>query len=368
MSAQHLQIFDPATEPDPARSAPTHSPSGRKASSASRRLPRTGGEVIRLYLASLERRFEAGQISKTHLQNYRRSLDAAPRDAKGKSRYVGFIEVVGDIPTSDLIQDDLERWIEMNPTWKGPDSRRNNSAAAIACFNWADGRGLLKPTPFKRTEPLKEELVTRRDATDEENAKIWQAASPALRRILWLIDRAGLRTCEARELLWDWIDWDRAVIRLDKHKASRKQKKKRPRIIGLDAEALAELRRWHGERRDGQRHVFLSPRRRPWSKNSLGAAFRTARRKAGLPSDLTPYCFRHRFCTDSQRSGVPIDEVSPHMGHSTKGMTEGYTHLDDKPEHKAAVANAAKAIAEKIAAARHARRKCEPTPLFDGLE
>lgn len=390
MSAMRLRVFDPssATPIESGPPTPTEPAPGRTTTRTSGEIPRrepadspaetrqqikTGGDIIRRYLDSLARRCEQGLVSKTHLANYRRSLDVAPRNAKGESRYTGFIEVVGNVLIGELIQDDLERWIEMNESWTSPDSRRNNSAAAIACFNWAAKRGLLKPSPYCRTDDLTEELVTRRDATDEENAAIWATAELTLRRIIWLIDRAGLRTCEARELLWEWIDWDRATIRFDKHKTSRRQKKKEPRIVGLDADTLAELRRWHGERREGQRHVFLTPGRAvPWSKNRLGEVFRATREKAGLPDDLTPYCFRHRYCTQSRLSGAPVAEVSAQMGHTTERMTDHYTHFADKPEHAIAVAAAAKAAAELVAAARAARSKRkevgESLPLFEGLD
>lgn len=110
----------------------------------------------------------------------------------------------------------------------------------------------------------------------------------------------------------------------------------------------------------------------PWSKNRLGEVFRATREKAGLPDDLTPYCFRHRYCTQSRLSGAPVAEVSAQMGHTTERMTDHYTHFADKPEHAIAVAAAAKAAAELVAAARAARSKRkevgESLPLFEGLD
>lgn len=352
MPAFRLRAFDPSADSD---------------RSDDRRRPQTGGEIIRLYMASLLRRHEADLVTKAHYLNYRRSLEAAPRDPHGEARYTGFIEVIGDVPVGDLIQDDLERWIEMNPQW-GPDARRNNSAAAIACFNWASSRGLLKPSPFQRSEPLKEVGARRRDATDVEAERMWAAAPLTLRRILWLIDVAGLRTCEARELRWDWIDWENGVIRFAKHKALRRSRQKQARIVGLDASTLAELRRWFEQRPPSQTHVFVTARGRPWKKGRLCEVFREARAKAGLPSDLTPYCFRHRFCTQARLGGADVADVSAQMGHAGVDMTEHYSHLADKPEHQAARATAARLRAEAMAKARKKQIATDPTPLFDGLD
>ena len=46
-----------------------------------------------------------------------------------------------------------------------------------------------------------------------------------------------------------------------------------------------------------------------------------------LPDDLTPYCFRHTYCTDLQDAGVPIVVASRLMGHSDISLTSKiYTH------------------------------------------
>ena len=187
---------------------------------------------------------------------------------------------------------------------------------------------------------------------------------PALRRILWLVDCTGIRTGEARELEWDQILWEQSVIKLDKHKALRKQKTKKPRLIGLDKELLAELRRLYENRRH-ERLVFLSPRGCPWTKNNLDQAFLRLRERLGLADDLTPYCFRHRFATQCRLAGVEGRHTTAQLGHSTERMSEHYTHVDNKPELFVAAA-------ERIAEARAARKPVqvpgEATPLFEGLE
>lgn len=46
-----------------------------------------------------------------------------------------------------------------------------------------------------------------------------------------------------------------------------------------------------------------------------------------LPSDLTPYCYRHTYCTDLQDAGVPLVVASRLMGHSDVKLTARvYTH------------------------------------------
>ena len=46
-----------------------------------------------------------------------------------------------------------------------------------------------------------------------------------------------------------------------------------------------------------------------------------------LPDDLTPYCYRHTYCTDLQDAGVPVTVASRFMGHSSIRITADiYTH------------------------------------------
>ena len=49
-----------------------------------------------------------------------------------------------------------------------------------------------------------------------------------------------------------------------------------------------------------------------------------------LPDDLTPYCYRHTYCTDLQDAGVPLVVASRLMGHSDIKVTAKiYTHASE---------------------------------------
>ncbi|MBO4725580.1 MAG: tyrosine-type recombinase/integrase, partial [Firmicutes bacterium] len=53
--------------------------------------------------------------------------------------------------------------------------------------------------------------------------------------------------------------------------------------------------------------------------------------------DLTPYCFRHTFCTDLQAAGVPINVAKELMGHSDISLTARiYTHHSEEAFKNAA--------------------------------
>lgn len=49
-----------------------------------------------------------------------------------------------------------------------------------------------------------------------------------------------------------------------------------------------------------------------------------------VADDLTPYCYRHTYCTDLQAAGVPINVAKELMGHSDISLTANiYTHFSD---------------------------------------
>lgn len=50
-----------------------------------------------------------------------------------------------------------------------------------------------------------------------------------------------------------------------------------------------------------------------------------------LATDLTPYCFRHTYCTDLQKAGIYIRTAQYLMGHSDISLTANiYTHADNE--------------------------------------
>ncbi|MDD4391101.1 MAG: tyrosine-type recombinase/integrase [Eubacteriales bacterium] len=52
--------------------------------------------------------------------------------------------------------------------------------------------------------------------------------------------------------------------------------------------------------------------------------------KYKVADDLTPYCYRHTYCTDLQTAGVPINVAKELMGHSDISLTANiYTHFSD---------------------------------------
>lgn len=281
-----------------------------------RRPEMTAGDIVRRRLEFLEVRRNAGKCGAKHLEESRSVL-------------LNFASHFGDRIASELIQHDLTEWLCKNPDWAAPDTRHNAVGKVISCFRWADDEGLFRPCPYKRTESLKEERRSRRDATNEEAEVIWRNASAALREVLWLIGR-GVRECEAISLKWENVLFLESAVVLSAHKNVRKTRK--AKIVGLDPEDRDELFQRFAARKPGQTLVCITATGRAWTKNNVCKVFRELREKLGLPSDLVPNSFRHRFVTQARLKGADPEAVARQAGHSRQMSERQYMHLGASAE------------------------------------
>ncbi|HLF96979.1 MAG TPA: site-specific integrase, partial [Methylococcaceae bacterium] len=150
------------------------------------------------------------------------------------------------------------------------------------------------------------------------------------RRFLLFLRDVGCRPGEAREILWDEIDWDLGAVVKLRHKT--RKKTKRSRVIPLTTSILAMLR-WMRERCDGSGEVFRTNRGDPWTKSALVQKWDRLRKKAGVPKVLCLHGIRHQFGTAAVKGGGNVKLISLAMGHSSVSTTERYyLHLDGELE------------------------------------
>jgi integrase len=161
-----------------------------------------------------------------------------------------------------------------------------------------------------------------------------------LGEVLRFLALTGCRPCEIRDLRWAEIDFAKRIIELRHHKTSRTQRTPRPRVIVLVPRAVKILKVIRG-RKEHADFVFVSRLLRPWGRNSVEQQLRRLRRKMGLPEDVVLYGVRHRFVTESLKSGVDLKTTSDLVGHASTKMTEYYSHLDGEQDHRAMAARRA---------------------------
>src|SRR5262249_11479817 len=133
---------------------------------------------------------------------------------------------------------------------------------------------------------------------------------------------------------WHHVDLTGAVIVLAEHKTSKTQRVKKPRVVPLHpvvCKLLIHLRRLN---QPGER-VFLTHRKTPWNRSSLGLRMQRLRDIAGISGDAKLYGLRHAFRTRSVVNGMDIKTLAELLGHASTRMTEHYLHLAGQRAHLA---------------------------------
>lgn len=162
-----------------------------------------------------------------------------------------------------------------------------------------------------------------------------------------------MRPGETAALMWSDVDFVRNEIHVHAARESGTGAIKPPqtpagiRDIPIHAELLPKLHSAQGEpfspvfpTQSGNRQNGDSLRRlwqgfRRALDIHMGArVYRNKIVESVVANDLTPYCLRHTFCTDLQRTGMPINVAKELMGHADIQTTANiYTHRDQNTLH-----------------------------------
>ena len=110
-------------------------------------------------------------------------------------------------------------------------------------------------------------------------------------------------------------------------------KGRKQRLVPLGAEAIAWVRTYlerarpqHVRRHDGGR-LFVNPRGRALSRQSLWTIVRRAAARAGLANRVSPHVLRHSFASHLLEGGADLRAVQAMLGHADIATTQIYTHL-----------------------------------------
>lgn len=202
-----------------------------------------------------------------------------------------------------------------------------NRARALASkmFTLAEKWGLRQtanPTRFVDKYP---ERGRERFLSNQEYGRLFDALAqsegrehPSVLACIRLLALTGARLSEILSLKWEWVDFERAALRLPDSKTGAK-------VIILAAPALkilADLPRLSpyvllGATLEGH---FVGIQR-PW---------RRIRARAGLPG-LRLHDLRHGFASIAAASGESMKLIGAALGHRQSSTTNKYAHLSDDP-------------------------------------
>ena len=233
----------------------------------------------------------------------------------------------------------------------GPKSQTNALGVIHAVLQY----GMRKDIVQRNVAELAERPKNR--SSGKQKIKVWSVESlnkflgsldePRDRAIFWVLGSTGMRKGEMLGLKWSDIDLEtgrvhiqRRVVRLvGEIDIDTPKSEAGDRYIVLVSAARRVLKAWRAQQ-DIERNAFekhwheddwiFSSRSHRWAGRFLEPRWINKRmdqliEKAGFPR-VTVHELRHTFITAMLQSGVPVEEVSRSVGHSTIWITRHYGH------------------------------------------
>ncbi len=219
-----------------------------------------------------------------------------------------------------------------------------NRAAGLlgAVFAYAVRQRMRPDNPVRGVERFKSN-AGERFLSAKEFARLGSALAEAEKEgenptaiaALRLLTLTGARKSEILTLRWEFVDFERACLRLPDSKTGQK-------VVPLGAPALQILEGL--PRVEGNPHVL--PGEKPGGHFvGLPKAWQRIRKKAGL-ADCRLHDLRHSHASVGVAAGWSLPIIGAILGHRTQATTARYAHLGDDP-----VRAAADHIAKRINAA-----------------
>ena len=249
--------------------------------------------------------------------------------------------IVGDVPLHAFTLDHAERVMKQLPSDPGAAGTRRQVAQAMcrilamAVFPLR----IIKESPIPRgflpkPAPRKAQGYV---YPDEDRTLLACAAVALCWRVFFgFLHREGMRSTEARRLLWAHLDLERGAIRLDKNKT------RDARAWPLAPGVTEALRAWktHRETALGRplrpdEPVFVTQRGSAIRDNHLAALYREQLRVAGVKRPelfeqsaerrhIVLHATRSAFITINLASGMPEMKISDRTGHKDSSQIARY--------------------------------------------
>ncbi|MBN9161796.1 MAG: tyrosine recombinase [Myxococcales bacterium] len=92
-------------------------------------------------------------------------------------------------------------------------------------------------------------------------------------------------------------------------------------------ERYIDLVRVHNKGATRDKHLFLSPRGKRFTRQGLWKLLKAYARACGITTPISPHKLRHSFATHLLRGGADLRAVQAMLGHADLGTTEIYTRV-----------------------------------------
>lgn len=243
----------------------------------------TVARVCSCYLEHCERAVPAGRMH--------------PEHRLGVIRYLNeFCRYCGALATTELKRGDVAAWVESQPNWRSPVTRRNVITILQAAFNHAlREHGVRNPLKGLKKPGHRPRLLS---IPPEDEAAIYAATDMAFRNFLFAAIHTGLRPfCELAKLTAADVEETPRGMMWRVHSSKTKKTRKipiRPELAKLVRRLLKSASLVSGL------PVFRNPQGNPWKKVTGVHRFLAIKRKLGWVGDevrskYSCYACRHTF-------------------------------------------------------------------------
>lgn len=214
----------------------------------------------------------------------------------------------------------------------GDSSRRNHEVVIRAMLRAGVVAGYLDAFP-DLPALTKARMKEPRVPTQDEIARVVDAARPHQRLALGLAALAGLRACEIRGLRRCDVDIKRRVLTVRRaicRGHADVPKNGHERVVPIATALVPHLEASLARSKDPDAPVSRTRSGKVWSQTGIRSALVRAQSRAGV-SGWTLHTLRHSFVTELFRRGVGAPAIQRLAGHHSLNVTQRYSHvvLDD---------------------------------------
>lgn len=187
-------------------------------------------------------------------------------------------------------------------------------------FGWAYNEEYIPKNPAKSIKAIKHEVKERQSLSQLDLEYLRKACKTERElAVLEVMYSTGCRVSELIQLKKDDIDWKADTVHLF-------GKGRKHRTSFLNAKALVALRAYLEKRDDDSPYLFVSERapHHAVRKEAVEAMFRKLTQASGISKPVSPHVIRHTTATQAVNAGMPIEDVSKLLGHSSINTTMIY--------------------------------------------
>ena len=253
-------------------------------------------------------------------------------------------------PISEVTAADLQAWLNDHPATYG--AKRSTFNLLRRFYKYADLNNICRDitSSVVLQKPKNEDLSDFNSIDvwqDDELKKLYSALeNHRLRLLVILAVNTGARFSELLALTYDDISAD-GLLRINKQvtessgrvRLSTTKSACSNRVIPLPDPIIKEVakhREWHTMEMQACKYktnnIFTTSGGKYYYRRSITHALERVYNKNGIPHHKF-HAFRHTFGTNLSRIGVPIEETSALMGHSSISVTAKY-YIDISAKRK----------------------------------